>query len=160
MTENLRDMKLCRRNVFYLLYDFYRGVCSHMEESQKGNIVALLKTGFSWLWNKFHEKIITFPGKKRAHFFISPTASSHHPIVYTPQFFPGWSLCTWKNACTVWADALCVCVCVRAHCVCARMCTHVLLFSQPLLPILLLVVRRFSYSVTVTADKDSGSERR
>lgn len=43
---------------------------------------------------------------------------------------------------------------------CVCVCTHVLLFPQPLLPILLLVVRRFSYSLTVTADKDdSGSER-
>lgn len=48
-TENLRDMELCPRNVSYLLYDFYRGVGRHTEESQKANSVALLKTGSSWL---------------------------------------------------------------------------------------------------------------
>lgn len=48
-TENLRNMKVCPRNVFYLLYDFYRGVCRHVEGSHEGNVVALLKTEFSWL---------------------------------------------------------------------------------------------------------------
>lgn len=105
-------------------------------------------------WENYH-----ISREEKSSFFylpncLQPPPHSVHTTVFSRMITLYMEECVYSLS---WCS---VCVCVCAHCVCARMCTHVLLFAQPLLPILLLVVRRFSYSVTVTADKDSGSERR